>query len=91
MPSIEPGPEGLRAGDLLGRTVHDEDGEPIGRIADLQVEDGVVVAAVVTAGPWGRLLGYERESAHGPWILETLARKILRRDSRRIPWADLRL
>ena len=91
MPSIEPAADGLRAGDLLGRAVHDEDGRRIGRIADLEVADGAVVAAVVTAGPWGRLLGYERAGAHGPWILETLARKVLRRDSRRIPWSDLRL
>jgi hypothetical protein len=81
----------LRASDLLGAAAFDAAGRPIGHIADLVVEDTAIVAAVVTRRPWGRLLGYERASARGPWLLETFARAVLRRDSRRVPWADLRL
>ena len=89
MPAIDPPPDGLRASDLIGRHVVDADGRPLGRVADLVVEDTTVVAVIVTGGLWGRLLGYERESAHGPWLLETLARAVVRRDSRRIAWADV--
>jgi sporulation protein YlmC with PRC-barrel domain len=85
--------ESTRAGDLIGRRVRGPDGEDLGRIADLVVDDddATVVAAIVTRGPWGRLLGYERDSAHGPWLLERFARAVLRRESRRVPWEDVRL
>jgi hypothetical protein len=85
-----------RVGALLGRVVRDASGEVIGRVADLETardEQGRerIVAAVVTGGRWGRLLGYEREEVVGPWILEWFARLVLRRGLRRIPWeqADL--
>jgi len=91
MPATEPAPTALRASDLLGHHATDRDGEPLGRIADLVVEDTAVVAVVITKGIWGRLLGYERDSAHGPALLEWLARRVLRRNSRRIPWPDVRL
>jgi hypothetical protein len=80
-----------RAGSFIGRRAYGPDGEDLGRIADLVVKDMVVVAAVVTKGPWGRLLGYERKSARGPWLLEALARGVLRRESRRVAWEDLHL
>ncbi|WP_433089180.1 hypothetical protein ACQP1P_22665 [Dactylosporangium sp. CA-052675] len=83
MPATDPAPEGLRASDLLGRRI---DGTA-GRVADLVVRDGAIVAVIVTRRPWGRLLGYEREQVAGPWLLEVLARWILRRDSVEIPWA----
>jgi hypothetical protein len=85
------------ASDLLGRTVTDRDGKHLGRIVDLLCEphpdDGVpfITAALVVNGPWGRLLGYERTQVAGPWIIEVLARRILRRTQTTIPWADLRL
>jgi len=44
-----------------------------------------VTALIVTAPPWGRLLGYERAEVGGPWILERFARFILRRDTHRVP------
>jgi sporulation protein YlmC with PRC-barrel domain len=81
----------LRASELLGATAYDAAGEPIGRIADLIVEDTAIVAAIVTRGPWGRLLGYERDSAGGPWLLDVVARRVLRRNSRRVPWQAVRL
>jgi hypothetical protein len=41
---------------------------------------------------WGRLLGYERDQeVRGPWLVETVARAIMRRDMTTVPWADLRL
>ena len=83
-----PAPEPLRAGDLLGRRVTGPDGTDLGRVADLVVEGDAVVAVIVTRPPWGRLLGYERPAAGGPWLLEVAARAILRRRSARVPWAD---
>ena len=83
-----------RASDLLGRKVYDASGRYLGRIADLVAEEGdrpSIVAAVVTRPPWGRLLGYERESATGPKLLELFARSVMRRDSQRIDWNELRL
>lgn len=92
MPAAETGP--TRVSDLLGVEVYDGSGRTIGRIADLITNDAAepaVVAAIVTRPPWGRLLGYERESATGPQLLELFARVTLRRNSRRIEWRDLRL
>jgi sporulation protein YlmC with PRC-barrel domain len=79
-----------RASDLLGRRVTGADGRDLGRVADLVVHGDAIVAIVVTRGPWGRLLGYERDQVQGPGILEAVARRILRRNSEEIPWADVR-
>ncbi|HEX6497885.1 MAG TPA: PRC-barrel domain-containing protein [Micromonosporaceae bacterium] len=84
----------LKASDLLGREVGDRNGNRLGRIADLVVEPDVggsprVVEAMVVRGPWGRLLGYEDPQHTGPWLLDVVARLIMRRDVRRIPWRDL--
>jgi len=84
--------EPTRASDIIGRRAYGPDGADLGHVADLVVDDAnMVVAAVVTKGMWGRLLGYERESARGPWLLEHLARAVLRRESAEIAWEDLRL
>jgi sporulation protein YlmC with PRC-barrel domain len=91
VPATDPPPQGLRASDLIGRPVGDVDGTVLGRIADLIVEDDRVTAVIVTKGPWGRLLGYEREAAGGPWLLQAVARAVLRRNSRRIAWPDAHL
>jgi len=83
---MSPEPRTVRAGEIIGRTAGD------GRIADLITDDdGRVIAAIVVRGRWGRLLGYERAEAAGPWLLEHLARWIWRRNATEIPWADLRL
>jgi PRC-barrel domain len=86
----------LTAGSLLGRRVRDASGKPIGRIVDLIVEKDAggrtrVKAFVVTDGPWGRLLGYERAAEQGPRALSALARLVLRRHLRRVSWDEARL
>ena len=88
MPETDPTPTGLRASDLLGRPVTGSDGRHLGRVADLVVDGDAITAVIVTKPPWGRLLGYERDQTKGPWLLESLARAIARRDSAEIPWAD---
>jgi hypothetical protein len=85
-----------RAGALLGRTALGPDGRSVGRVVDLVTEDDGrgrerVVAALVVHGPWGRLLGYDRTQLRGPWLLDALARALLRRNMTRVPWAALRL
>jgi hypothetical protein len=84
----------LRASTLLRTQVRGHAGQVIGRIADLETrrdEQGreTVVAVLVTAGRWGRLLGYERDERTGPWVLELLARYALRRRTVRLPWQEL--
>jgi hypothetical protein len=82
-----------RVGALLDRAVHDRDGALLGRVAGIITETDAqgrerVVALVVTRRPWGRLLGYEHDEHTGPWLLQWLARRLLRRDVRRVAWAD---
>ncbi|BCJ47697.1 hypothetical protein GCM10010168_20560 [Actinoplanes ianthinogenes] len=62
-----------------------------GRIADIVVDPDTmrITAVVVVKGPWGRLLGYERDEVRGPWLLEHFARLVLRRDSAEIPWDEV--
>jgi hypothetical protein len=74
-----------RSHHLIGRTVPGR-----GRIADVIIDDDWrVTGVVVVNGPWGRLLGYERDEVRGPWLLEHFARLVLRRDSSEIPWHEL--
>jgi hypothetical protein len=78
----------LRASMLMRRRLRDGSG----RVADIETTrgaDGVerVTALVVTAGRWGRLLGYERDQ-HGPWVLQWLAGRVLRRRTRRVSWGN---
>ncbi|WP_199512529.1 PRC-barrel domain-containing protein [Nucisporomicrobium flavum] len=87
-------PRTARASDILGRPVADVSGRSLGRVADLETvrdPDGRhrVVAAIVAGGRWGRLLGYEGAERTGPWLLERLARWVLRRSVIRVPWRDL--
>jgi sporulation protein YlmC with PRC-barrel domain len=80
-----------RVGELVGRTVAGLDGQPLGRIADLVVDDHRRITAVlVVHGRWGRLLGYERAEMRGPWLLELFARRVWRRNAVEVPWERLR-
>ncbi|MFE9202472.1 hypothetical protein [Micromonospora sp. NPDC007230] len=95
MPADQPDAP-LRAGALLRQPVRDLEGRIIGRVADIETtrdSDGRerVTTLVVTAGRWGRLLGYERHETRGPWLLEHLARIVLRRHLTRVRWQDARL
>jgi sporulation protein YlmC with PRC-barrel domain len=85
----------MRASDILGRRAVDGSGRDLGRIVDIVCEVDEqgrpeLVAVLAVRGPWGRLLGYEREQVRGPWIVETLARRILRRNLTTVPWQSLR-
>ncbi len=85
----------LLLGGLVGRRVRDANGTELGRVADVISErDGHgrerVVALVVTSGPWGRLLGYERAEPTGPWLLERFAQLVFRRGLHEVPWSQAR-
>jgi len=85
----------MRSGDLIDQPAYDRAGTFLGRVVDLVVEpdpDGLprVVAGLVSRGWHGRLLGYERPEAHGPWLIEQLAR-LIRRGNRTLDWADVRV
>ncbi len=78
----------MRASDVIGRVLPGR-----GRIADIVIDPETlrITAVVVVKGPWGRLLGYEREEVRGPWLLEHFARRVLRRDSTEIAWDEVLL
>jgi hypothetical protein len=85
----------VRTNDILRRPAFDHTGRPLGAVVDLVAEldpAGIprVVAVVVNPHWHTRLLGYERPQAHGPWLVERLAR-VLRRGTRTVPWAEVRL
>ncbi|MET9631177.1 PRC-barrel domain containing protein [Lentzea sp. NPDC006480] len=83
----------MLASDLLGRTVRDRAGRPLGRVADLLTEADEhgrqrIVRVLVTPRWRGRLLGYERPGIQRPWVLERLSR-VLHRGTREVPWDDI--
>jgi sporulation protein YlmC with PRC-barrel domain len=85
----------MRASDVLGRRAVDGSGRDLGRIVDIVCEIDTegrpeLVAVLAVHGPWGRLLGYEREQVSAPWIIEKLATWILRRRMTTVPWRALR-
>lgn len=87
-------PGSVRAGAIIGRPAIDRTGKRLGRIVDLIVdgdlENGLRVTHVVVAQrPWGRLLGYERRQATGPWLIQKLARLVMHRRVRTIGWSEL--
>jgi hypothetical protein len=85
----------MRSNDLVGRAAVDRAGKPLGRVVDLVTEvdaAGVpeVVAVVVTTGWHGRLLGYERDAAGGPWLLDRVAR-LLFGHTDTVAWNEVQL
>ncbi|UAC01954.1 PRC-barrel domain-containing protein [Dactylosporangium vinaceum] len=79
----------MRAGELLGRPVTGADGRPLGRVADLVVEGDTIVAVIAVGRPRGGAgSGTNATSGPAPWLLEVLARWIMRRESIRIPWSE---
>jgi hypothetical protein len=84
----------LRINTVIRQQVPDRTGTILGRIADIETTPALdgrerIIAVIVTAGRWGRLLGYERDQHTGPWLLEQLARPILRRHTSRLAWTDV--
>jgi len=85
----------MRVHELVGRVVYDAAGVRLGRVVDAVTEpDGQGrprVTGLVVAPHWpGRLLGYERRGARGPWLLDRVA-KWLYRGCREVPWPAVRL
>jgi hypothetical protein len=90
----------MRATDLLGATVYDRDGVPVGAVRDLRltaggpaVPDGGEPAyrlSTLECGPVGvaHRLGYGRRPMNGPWPLTVLLRALVRR-SVVVDWADV--
>ena len=85
----------MRASDLLGVTVYDGHGQRLGVVTDLRcVQDGPlrgsmqalrVSALIVSRRHTGALLGYDRSSQKGPWLIRVIVRR-LHRSAVLIPW-----
>jgi hypothetical protein len=86
----------MRASDLIGREVHSADGTALGVITDVRcVQDGPlrgtqaalrVDALLVSKRHTGSLLGYDRRSQQGPWLIRVLV-GALHRNMQVIPWS----
>jgi sporulation protein YlmC with PRC-barrel domain len=86
----------LVTADLIGRAVYHRSGAYLGRVADLVVApdpEGTwrLTHLVVSRPPWGRLLRYERDEETGPWLLVVLARWLLRGNTLRVRWREVRI
>lgn len=85
----------MRASELIGREVVDMDGNAVGVITDLRcIQDGPlrgtqamlrVDALLVSHRHTGSLLGYDRRSQQGPWLIRVIVRR-LHRHMRVVPW-----
>ena len=85
----------MRASDLIGLGVFGAAGERLGVVTDLRcVQDGPLrgamqaprVAALIVSGRHtGSLLGYDRRSQQGPWMVRALVQR-LHRHAVLIPW-----
>jgi sporulation protein YlmC with PRC-barrel domain len=91
--------EGHRLGRLTGMDVLGPDGERIGRVLDARFEPGadgslVLCSLIVGHGRPGTLLGYDRRSDQGPWLVRTVVRRLHRHtvivaaEAAEISWAD---
>jgi len=85
----------MRASELIGRQVRGSDGRPLGVVTDLRcVQDGPVRgtmaafrvdALVVSHRYTGSLLGYDRRTQQGPWLIRAVIR-LLHRNLLVVPW-----
>jgi sporulation protein YlmC with PRC-barrel domain len=90
------GTRGIRAGELLGAEVLDSGGGRVGVVTDLRcVQDGPVrgamavprvTALLVSRRHTGSLLGYDRRSQQGPWLIRVIVRA-LHRHLIEVPWS----
>lgn len=86
----------MRASDFLALPVLGPDGDRQGVVIDVRAvpePDGTGEIALVVDGfivgrrGW-RLLGYERATEYGPWVMKWLVGR-LHRDTRYASWADV--
>lgn len=91
--------EGHRLGRLTGMDVLGPRGERVGRVLDARFEPGpegslVLCSLIIGHGRPGSLLGYDRRSDQGPWLVRTVVRRLHRHtviagaDAAEISWAD---
>ena len=88
----------MRASDLIGLAVYDDDGQRLGAVTDLRcVQDGPlrgamqaprVAALIVSRRHTGSLLGYDRRSQQGPWLIRIVVQR-LHRHAVLVPWESV--
>ena len=88
-PPPAPGNVSRRISHLLGMTVRSRDGVELGRVLDVRLaplaESYPVRQLVVGRGRPGSLLGYDRGTVSGPWMLDRLV-SWLHRHTGELPW-----
>lgn len=91
--------EGHRLGRLTGMDVLGPGGERLGRVLDARFEPSpegslVLCSLIIGHGRPGSLLGYDRRSDQGPWLVRTVVRRLHRHTvivgagAAEISWAD---
>jgi len=88
----------MRLSDLLGCSVHDQDGTTLGTVNDVRLAqtgrvqgllaEWVVESLLISPRNTGSLFGYERRSEQGPWLVRALVRR-LHRNAFLVPWSDI--
>jgi hypothetical protein len=88
----------MRASDLIGQEVYDAAAKRVGVVTDLRcVQDGPlrgsmqaprIAALIISARHTGSLLGYDRRSQQGPWLIRIIIR-FLHRHALLVPWEDV--
>ena len=90
----------MRASELVGKPVQGIDGTHRGRVSDVRlVQDGPLIGTwgaafrvaglVVTPRRAGSMLGYERSTLRGPWLVKKVV-TWLHRDAVFVPWSEVR-
>src|SRR3954451_19993337 len=82
--------------ELIGATIRDPDGIPLGRVVDVRVRPARLPAepvlrvesVLVDRGHLGSLLGYDRDDQRGPWLLRAVIRR-MHRNLMVIAWDEL--
>ncbi len=84
-----------RISDLLGARVTTVDGRELGHVNDVRLASGLLVQGVraellveglvVSDRHAGSMLGYDRRTDQGPWLLRIIVRR-LHRNARYLPW-----
>jgi hypothetical protein len=90
----------MKASDLIGRSVIDSAGRQVGVVTDLRcIQDGPLRGAmaaprvhyvIISRRRVGSLLGYDRRSQQGPWLIRLIVRRLHRRLAI-VPWESIQL